>query len=262
MWTCAAFHVKLYGNCSVSFFRGADKFHIHLGGIFMTDYDDQNSSEYKDQTTETAPAEQTGQQISSPADGQDTNQQVPDNRQMPPQNNGQDPYWQNPNNQQVPPQNSGQNPYWQNPNNQQVPPQNNGQNPYWQNPNNQQIPPQYNGQPPYWQDQPQRPRREKNSFAAMSLISGIFALLTLCCFAFPVAIICGVGAICFAIISKRGRAFRGTAIAGIILGVIAILLGIGEFFYALTITNLMKDPANAAAFNQFFEQFQQQFGIN
>ena len=247
----------------------------------MTDYDDQNSSEYKDQTPETAPAEQTGQQVSSPADGQDTNQQVPDNRQMPPQNNGQDPYWQNPNNQQVPPQNSGQNPYWQNPNNQQIPPQNNGRNPYWQNPNNQQvppqnnghnpywqnpnnqqIPPQYNGQPPYWQDQPQRPRREKNSFAAMSLISGIFALLTLCCFAFPVAIICGVGAICFAIISKRGRAFRGTAIAGIILGVIAILLGIGEFFYALTITNLMKDPANAAAFNQFFEQFQQQFGIN
>lgn len=224
MWTCAAFHVKLYGNCSVSFFRGADKFHIHLGGIFMTDYDDQNSSEYKDQTTETAPAEQTGQQISSPADGQDTNQQSPDNRQMPPQNNGQ--------------------------------------NPYWQNPNNQQMPPQHNGQPPYWQDQPQRPRREKNSFAAMSLISGIFAILTLCCFAFPVAIICGVGAICFAIISKRGQAFRGTAIAGIILGVIAILLGVGEFFYALTITNLMKDPANAAAFNQFFEQFQQQFGIN
>ena len=190
----------------------------------MTDYDDQNSSEYKDQTTETAPAEQTGQQISSPADGQDTNQQSPDNRQMPPQNNGQ--------------------------------------HPYWQNPNNQQIPPQHNGQPPYWQDQPQHPRREKNSFAAMSLISGIFAILTLCCFAFPVAIICGVGAICFAIISKRGQAFRGTAIAGIILGVIAILLGVGEFFYALTITNLMKDPANAAAFNQFFEQFQQQFGIN
>lgn len=54
----------------------------------MTDYDDQNSSEYKDQTTETAPAEQTGQQISSPADGQDTNQQSPDNRQMSPQNNG------------------------------------------------------------------------------------------------------------------------------------------------------------------------------
>ena len=47
-----------------------------------------------------------------------------------------------------------------------------------------------------------------------------------------------------------------------ILGVIAVLLGIGEFFYVLTITNLMKDPANAAAFNEFFEQFQRQLGIN
>ena len=195
----------------------------------MADYEDQTSSEYKDMNLETPAADQNPHSAGNVP--QNPNPAQPD-QQNPPQNDGQ-----------IPPQNPRQDPYWQN---QQY---------------NGQVPPQ-NGQPPYWQDQPQRPRREKNSFAAMSLISGIFALLTLCCFAFPVAIICGVGAICFAIISKRGRAFRGTAIAGIILGVIAILLGIGEFFYALTITNLMKDPANAAAFNQFFEQFQQQFGIN
>ena len=186
----------------------------------MADYEDQNSSEYKDMNQETQAADQ------NPQNGQP----------IPPQNNGQNPYGQNQ-------QNSGQ-----------FPPQN-GQPPYWQNQYN-------NGQPPYWQNQPQRPRREKNSFATISLISGIFALLTLCCFAFPVAIICGVGAVCFAIISKKGQPFRGTAAAGIILGVIAILLGIGEFFYVLTITNLMKDPANAAAFNEFFEQFQRQLGIN
>lgn len=186
----------------------------------MADYEDQNSSEYKDMNQETQAADQ------NPQNGQP----------IPPQNNGQDPYWQNQ-------QNSGQ-----------FPPQN-GQPPYWQNQYN-------NGQPPYWQNQPQRPRREKNSFATISLISGIFALLTLCCFAFPVAIICGVGAVCFAIISKKGQPFRGSAVAGIILGVIAVLLGIGEFFYVLTITNLMKDPANAAAFNEFFEQFQRQLGIN
>ena len=179
----------------------------------MADYEDQNSSEYKDMNQETQAADQNPQN-----DGQ-----------IPPQNNGQDPYWQNPQNDgQIPPQNPGQNPYWQNQQNSgQFPPQN-GQPPYWQNQYN-------NGQPPYWQNQPQRPRREKNSFATISLISGIFALLTLCCFAFPVAII---------------------------LGVIAVLLGIGEFFYVLTITNLMKDPANAAAFNEFFEQFQRQLGIN
>ena len=176
----------------------------------MADYEDQNSSEYKDMNQETQAADQN------------------------PHSAGNVP--QNPNPAQP---------------DQQNPPQNDGQ-----------IPPQNSGQPPYWQNQPQRPRREKNSFATISLISGIFALLTLCCFAFPVAIICGVGAVCFAIISKKGQPFRGTAVAGIILGVIAVLLGIGEFFYVLTITNLMKDPANAAAFNEFFEQFQRQLGIN
>ena len=198
----------------------------------MADYEDQNSSEYKDMNRETQAADQNPQSAGNVP--QDPNPAQPD-RQNPPQNNGQDPYWQNQ-------QNSGQ-----------FPPQN-GQPPYWQNQYN-------NGQPPYWQNQTQRPRREKNSFATISLISGIFALLTLCCFAFPVAIICGVGAVCFAIISKKGQPFRGTAAAGIILGVIAVLLGIGEFFYVLTITNLMKDPANAAAFNEFFEQFQRQLGI-
>ena len=198
----------------------------------MADYEDQNSSEYKDMNQETQAADQNPQSAGNVP--QDPNPAQPD-RQNPPQNNGQDPYWQNQ-------QNSGQ-----------FPPQN-GQPPYWQNQYN-------NGQPPYWQNQTQRPRREKNSFATISLISGIFALLTLCCFAFPVAIICGVGAVCFAIISKKGQPFRGTAAAGIILGVIAVLLGIGEFFYVLTITNLMKDPANAAAFNEFFEQFQRQLGI-
>ena len=179
----------------------------------MTDYEDQNSSEYKDMNPESDSV----------------------NMQIPPWNN-QDPYWQN------------------HPDEQRIPPQNR-QSPYRQN--------QYdNGMPPCWQNQPQRPRREKNTFATISLISGIFALLTLCCFAFPVAIICGVGAVCFAVISKKGQPFRGTAAAGIVLGVIAVLLGIGEFFYVLTITNLLKDPANAAAFNEFFEQFQKQLGGN
>ena len=217
----------------------------------MADYEDQNSSEYKDMNRETQAADQNPHSAGNVP--QNPNPAQPD-RQNPPQNNGQDPYWQNPQNGQIPPKNPGQNPYWQNQQNRgQFPPQN-GQPPYWQNQYN-------NGQPPYWRNQPQRPRREKNSFATISLISGIFALLTLCCFAFPVAIICGVGAVCFAIISKKGQPFRGTAAAGIILGVIAVLLGIGEFFYVLTITNLMKDPANAAAFNEFFEQFQRQLGI-
>ena len=133
------------------------------------------------------------------------------------------------------------------------------QNTYWQN--GPQVPPD-NRQNPYWQNQPQPPKRDKNSFASLSLFCGIFALLTLCCFAFPLAIICGVGAICFAVMSKRNQPFRGTAVAGIFLGAIAVFFGIGEFFYMMAFTNLMKDPANAAAFNELFTQIQQQFGFN
>ena len=64
----------------------------------MADYEDQNSSEYKDINQETQAADQNPQN-----DGQ-----------IPPQNPGQNPYWQNQQNSgQFPPQN-GQPPYWQN----------------------------------------------------------------------------------------------------------------------------------------------------
>lgn len=48
----------------------------------MADYEDQNSSEYKDMNQETQATDQ------NPQNGQP----------IPPQNNGQDPYWQNPQN--------------------------------------------------------------------------------------------------------------------------------------------------------------------
>ena len=83
-------------------------------------------------------------------------------------------------------------------------------------------------------------------------------LRDLCCFAFPLAIILGVGAVCFAIISKRGQPFYATAIFGIVLGVIAVVLGIGEFVYFMALSSLVKDPANAALINEFMEQLEQQ----
>ena len=105
---------------------------------------------------------------------------------------------------------------------------------------------QYPGGPgapdPMRQDQP----RPRNGYATVSMICGIFGILCLCCFAFPLAIILGVGAVCFAIISKRGQPFYATAIFGIVLGVIAVVLGIGEFVYFMALSSLVKDPANAA----------------
>lgn len=87
----------------------------------MADYEDQNSSEYKDMNQETPAADQNPHSAGNVP--QNPNPAQPD-QQNPPQNDGQ-----------IPPQNSGQNPYWQNQQNGgQIPPQNPGQDPYWQNP--------------------------------------------------------------------------------------------------------------------------------
>ena len=194
---------------------------------------------------------------------QDSWQEGP--KEQAPQNNWQDPP-QNPGAQpgpggQQPPYGSGQPPYGQNP-------YGNGQQPYGQNPHGQH--PYGSGQPPYgqnpygsgpWPNQPYRgpePPRQKNSYATVSLVSGIFGLLTLCCMAFPIAIILGVGAIAFAVISKQGRPMTGPAIAGIILGAFCIVLGIGEFLYILAVSAFMKDPENAAMFNEIYNQLEQQ----
>lgn len=114
---------------------------------------------------------------------------------------------------------------------------------------------QYNQNAPYGNGRQPKP---KNGFATASLIIGLFALLSLCCFAFPLSIIMGVGAVIFAVISKREQPMYGTAIAGMILGIIAVVLGIGEFIYFMALSNLVKDPANAALINEFMEQLEQQ----
>lgn len=133
---------------------------------------------------------------------------------------------------------------------------NNGsQGPWRQGPDGQNQYPGGPGTPdPRRQDQP----RPRNGYATVSMICGIFGILCLCCFAFPLAIILGVGAVCFAIISKRGQPFYATAIFGIVLGVISVVLGIGEFVYFMALSSLVKDPANAALINEFMEQLEQQ----
>ena len=136
------------------------------------------------------------------------------------------------------------------------------QEPYSQQPYQQ--PPYQQGpyqQPPYQQmpyEMPPKPPKQQNGFATASFICGIFSLLNLCCFAFPLAIVMGVLAISFAVISKKDMPMSGIAITGIVLGVLGVLLGVGEFFYSLALSNLLKDPANAAIINELIEQLEQQ----
>ena len=109
---------------------------------------------------------------------------------------------------------------------------------------------------PYGMPQPPAPKKQ-NGFATASLVCGIFSLLNLCCFTFPMAIIMGVGAISFAVISRKGQKMSGPATAGTVLGAIAIVLGVLEFVYAMYAYTIMKDPENIAAINRLVEQLEQ-----
>lgn len=240
----------------------------------MAEYENQNQNENKEFPE--APETRIPETESGVPQWQDAQDQAPDmnvgnNWQETPGQNPQDGTWQNGS--------------WQNTGNQQAWGPESQQGPYnpygYGEPN--QAPnydpyqhgqrgydPYNHGQPNYdpyhhanrgngpYYNGPQTPPKKRNGFATTSLICGIVGLLNLCCFAFPTAIIMGVGAISFAIISKNNQPMTKTAIAGVVLGVITILLGIGEFFCSLWISDLMKDPQYIKIFNQMWEQIEQQ----
>lgn len=73
---------------------------------------------------------------------------------------------------------------------------------------------------------------EKNGLAVASMVLGILSLL-LCCTCF-VNILLGVLAIIFGLLSKNGQKMNGSAKAGVVLGIIGIILTVlvwGVFFF-------------------------------
>lgn len=149
-----------------------------------------------------------------------------------PQSNQQ--YWQNGSqNSQQPWQNNQS--YWQNDswNNQQ----------YWQNnsPNNQQ----------YWQNG--QPPKKRNNLALASMIVGIFALITCCVpfIQFPLA----VTAIVLVILSKKKQPLSGFAIAGLVMGILAILLSIVMLLYWGAYLQLMNDPEFSKILDEMMEMY-------
>ena len=101
------------------------------------------------------------------------------------------------------------------------------------------------------------PKKQKNGVATASLACRVCALLELCCCTFPLAVIMGMDAIAFAIVSRKDQSMSGTAIAGIVLGVLAVALGVAEFFAFLYIYDLMREPELIPYFNEWFRQIQQ-----
>lgn len=160
-------------------------------------------------------------------------------------NNGQQenqPYWQNG------PQNNHQNSYpqWQNgPQDQQQywqnEPQNNQQ--YWQN--GQQ------GNQQYWQNG--QPPKQRNNLALASMIFGIFSLLTCCVpfIQFPLAVI----SIVLVILSKKKQPLTGFAIAGLVMGIISIVISILMTVYWGYVISFMNDPEFMDLYNDMMQMY-------
>lgn len=100
-----------------------------------------------------------------------------------------------------------------------------------------------------------RPKKTRNGFATASLLSGILAILNLCCFSFTTAIIFGVGAICFATVSRQGgQRLAASAKIAVFLGSFGIVFGVAEYFLALNMYEMIKLPENIAYINHMLEE--------
>ena len=110
----------------------------------------------------------------------------------------------------------------------------------------------------YQTEREPRNANRTNGMALASMFCGITAILLLCfCILFPVSILLGVAAIVLAILSKMGEPFSGYAIAGLILGIIAVLLGIAAFVYLMIINAMLRDPQWAPFFDEVMKQYEE-----
>lgn len=105
---------------------------------------------------------------------------------------------------------------------------------------------------------PQKPERQKpNTFATLSLITGIFGLVS-CCFP-PLQLLFGAAAIMLAVISKKGGPFSGISIAGLVLGILSVVCSLVLFACFAYTVKLMQDPEYARMINQMMEEYQHIF---
>ena len=137
---------------------------------------------------------------------------------------------------------------WQSDNSQ---PQNNDQN---NNQNNDQNNNQNDYQNNYQNNyQYEAPQKETNRLAVASMIVCIFAMLTCCIpfIQFPLAVV----TIVLVILSKKGKPFNGFAVAGLVLGILAVIISIGMTIYWGVLISLMKDPEFMSIYNSLLESY-------
>lgn len=113
-----------------------------------------------------------------------------------------------------------------------------------------------NGGQPGWQgNQPYgQPPVRRNGQALASMIFGILALVSCCIpfIQFPLA----VAAIVLVILSKKKQPLTGFAIAGLVLGIISIVISIAMTFYWGYAISMMNTPEFWEMYNEMMEMYQ------
>lgn len=100
-------------------------------------------------------------------------------------------------------------------------------------------------------------RQNRNGMAVASMLCGITGILLLCCcVAFPASILCGVAAISLALLSRKGQPISGYAIAGLVFGIVSLLLGLAECAYLIAVNTLIRDPEFAPIFDEVMQQYE------
>lgn len=102
---------------------------------------------------------------------------------------------------------------------------------------------------------PKTPPKKPNTFATLSLVSGIFGLIS-CCFP-PMQLLFGAAAIMLAVISKKDGSFPGISIAGMVLGILSVVCSLVLFACFAYSMKLMQDPEYARIFNEMMTEYQQ-----
>ena len=98
-------------------------------------------------------------------------------------------------------------------------------------------------------------RPAPNRLALASLLLGISGIISW--FYTPVQIIFGASAALTAWLSRRGRRFTGTGIAGFVIGIFCIFLSFFIFFQYMLVYNVAQDPANSELIRQVYHQAQE-----
>ncbi|MBQ8310687.1 MAG: hypothetical protein IJX80_06720 [Clostridia bacterium] len=97
-------------------------------------------------------------------------------------------------------------------------------------------------------------------FAIASLVCGIVGILMCCCCVYLFNLILGVLAVVFAIVSARmSKKMSGLAIAGLILGILALIIFIALFAFEVWISNLSAEEFDALIGNAIKDIFGEEY---